>query len=70
MPQEYNEQVYTLYFQLYDKMDSERKKPRESTKFLLEKDWINDGFLHKRNRGHKYLTYIIDLQGLFAVNTI
>lgn len=27
-------------------------------------------FLHKRNRGHKYLTYIIDLQGLFAVNTI
>ena len=26
MPQEYNEQVYTLYFQLYDKMDSERGK--------------------------------------------
>ena len=34
----YKRQVYTLYFQLYDKMDSERKKPRESTKFLLEKD--------------------------------
>lgn len=26
--------------------------------------------LCKRNIGHKYLTYVIDLQGLYSVNSI
>lgn len=50
MPQEYNEQVYTPYFQLYDKMDSERgKSPWKYKTLLLEKNWINADFLRKRN---------------------